>query len=636
LISVRTVLAIASFIIYVSAVVALHQERRAQYAVDVYGLAGAVSNLVYGAPVGTIYDGVLAPFLEGSRPVAQVLEESARGEVRTGALVKFAPDGNGIGYVAVTTLAMRLFGLNLSSMTFLLLGFMAASTLAFLWRYRDERAFAVPLYFFSVTIMLFTWLVYDRNIANQIPIGGMRYYSVVAVLPAMHVLLEVADTSRPAAIARVRNLALLAVQLFLLAAVVFIRPSAAYLPMAIVAGALLVIAAHRRNRAALRTIMGKGAYLAALTGLLVGLTILWMPKDYLEAGRATPAFWHRLVLSLGAGPAWPYDNIRDVYRCNEKWAIPDLVPGIVDQNAECLWASYAAAHGISMRDFPEQYLGGRYETAMREAFFNFARLNPARVLETFLYYKPWMTLSMIEEGMKIDLARQPTLMISLLLAQAANLVCIAFISPSPGKRTKILGSITILFLIFSLLPVFVAWATAHTSVDLLLYLFFGLGLILSTALGFALKTAMEGLSAGRTFEIVLFRSLALNLLLTGGLVLPWLAAEWFEPRPGPEVILERLTKRLYGADAHVMGAALQADRGKLASPFEALQQARREVRQKLAAQPLDPETLAKAMSDLRVKADAFAAALQDIMLQAARKLSPDGRNHLRLDPGMEL
>jgi hypothetical protein len=152
-----------------------------------------------------------------------------------------------------------------------------------------------------------------------------------------------------------------------------------------------------------------------------------------------------------------------------------------------------AAHEIQ-----EQYLGGRYEAAMREAFFDITRLYPARVAETFLYYKPKMTLSVVGEGMRIDLALQPALMLCLLLAQTATLVGFTWFSPLLGIGARRLGKVTTLFLIFSLLPDFVAWPMAHTSADFLLYLFFGLGLLLGTTLAFALATAFTGPSAGRT------------------------------------------------------------------------------------------------------------------------------------------
>ncbi len=142
----------------------------------------------------------------------------------------------------------------------------------------------------------------------------------------------------------------------------------------------------------------------------------------------------------------------------------------------------------------------------------------------------------------------------------------------------------------------------------------------------------DGRFTGRRFQIVLFVSLALNLFLAGFLAARWLAPAWHEERRGPEAIAERLTSRLSGADAEVMRAAFQANQPKLASLFGELQQARREVRQRLAAQPFDPDALAKAVADLRVKQAAFFSALQDTILPAVGKLSPEGRSHLL--PGM--
>jgi len=142
----------------------------------------------------------------------------------------------------------------------------------------------------------------------------------------------------------------------------------------------------------------------------------------------------------------------------------------------------------------------------------------------------------------------------------------------------------------------------------------------------------DGLGTGRRVQILLFVSLALNLFLAGFLAARWLAPEWHERPHGPQAIVERLTSHLSGADAEVMRAAFQANQDKLAAAFGELQQARREVRQILAAQPFDPDALAKAIADVRTKQGAFFAVIQDTILPAVGKLSPEGRK--RLLPGM--
>ena len=142
----------------------------------------------------------------------------------------------------------------------------------------------------------------------------------------------------------------------------------------------------------------------------------------------------------------------------------------------------------------------------------------------------------------------------------------------------------------------------------------------------------DGLGTGRRVQILLFVSLALNLFLAGFLAARWLAPEWHEQPRGPQAIVEKLTSHLSGADAEVMRAAFQANQGKLAAAFGEVQQARHEVRQRLAAQPFDPDALAKAVAEVRVKQGAYFTALQEIILPAVGKLSPEGRKHLL--PGM--
>ena len=139
----------------------------------------------------------------------------------------------------------------------------------------------------------------------------------------------------------------------------------------------------------------------------------------------------------------------------------------------------------------------------------------------------------------------------------------------------------------------------------------------------------DGRFTGRRFQIVLFASLALNLFLVGFLVARGLSHAWHHEEPrGPQAIVERLTRHLSGADAEVMRSAFQANQDKLAAAFSDLQQARREMRARIAADPYDPDALAKAAADVQVKWQAFIAALQDTILPAVGKLSPEGRRHL--------
>ncbi|HXQ68141.1 MAG TPA: hypothetical protein VN980_16335, partial [Alphaproteobacteria bacterium] len=111
--SIRLGLAVASFIIYAAAVMVLREHRYSQYLAEQFEVAAAVSNVVYGAPIGTIYSSLLGPFVYAPGRIQQTLEETARGRTETGPLLAANPNGNGIGCTLFATLAMRLFGLHL-------------------------------------------------------------------------------------------------------------------------------------------------------------------------------------------------------------------------------------------------------------------------------------------------------------------------------------------------------------------------------------------------------------------------------------------------------------------------------------------------------------------------------------------
>src|ERR1700686_3664417 len=56
----------------------------------------------------------------------------------------------------------------------------------FLWRFGDDQAVVVLLYFFALTMLLFTPAVWDPQVALGLPIGGFHYFAVVGTLPAFH------------------------------------------------------------------------------------------------------------------------------------------------------------------------------------------------------------------------------------------------------------------------------------------------------------------------------------------------------------------------------------------------------------------------------------------------------------------
>ena len=441
-----------------------------------------MSHEVYQAPLGAIYRGVLAGFLDRATPVQRTLERTVNKNIEPGELLKVAQDGNGIGHVIFATAAMHIFGPQIYSLVFTFLLLVLISSAAFIWRYQDRRLLFVPLYFASLTVLMFTVIGVDFGEMSNIAIGGIRYFSLFAVMPAAHIFLELADITKSGLRLTARNAALLGIQTLLFTIAIIIRSSAAYLLGAIGLAWLVMIVAHRRQRPESRNIVGKGAYIAALGAAFIAIFYLSVPGDYKATGRTMGIFWHRAVISLGTNPAWPFGDLRKIYDCPE--LIPEgLVHGIRDRSGQCIWFSLGRNRHVPAPELIAHIYDREYEGAMREAFFDIARSYPRQVLETFFYYKPLNLLDTVAGSLALDFNRQPFLMAIVFLAQVAVTIIfvVSAMSVARERQAQPLVRILALFFLWSLLPQFVAWSSPHTSADLSLYVFMSIGLILVAA-----------------------------------------------------------------------------------------------------------------------------------------------------------
>ena len=67
--------AIISFVIYIGAIFSLPQVKNARYCCEPSSLAAAISNVIYGAPLGSLYSGVLEYLIMHlEEPLNQTLE----------------------------------------------------------------------------------------------------------------------------------------------------------------------------------------------------------------------------------------------------------------------------------------------------------------------------------------------------------------------------------------------------------------------------------------------------------------------------------------------------------------------------------------------------------------------------------
>jgi hypothetical protein len=490
-------LAFLAFAIYACAVFTLPQVRNTLACCESSGIAAGISNIRYGTPLGSLYSGTFGYLNDRIyEPLSQTLEQAqipdtGLPETPSGSLYTTTRDGNGIGYPLVATAAFRLFGIHAWALQLTMLLLMALSAAAFLWRFHSA-AFAgvVTLYFAALTVMLFTGLVWEPQWQIQVAVGGLRYFSLVGVLPLFHILLTLVDPGPPQRETARRDAVLLALQTAIFILTVLVRGST--LPQ--VAGIALVCVVlawkHRHKTQRLRALLGKLAAMGLAGVVSLSVIAVAVPRDYLTEGRFGPDIWERVTLGLGANPAWPFAGVTDMFDCKE--FIPQgLQPGMLDDNGHCIWFDYVLKHNIPIEKAGDKVLDSSYGTAMREAFFKIAARHPAEVLKTFIYYKPQRIVTSITKIVRFNFggdqsrARNPAgppvvpyppLAIGLLFVSlGVALIHFGIGAVSMAELSRVIG-VTLFLVAFTVPTYLAAWATPPTSVDLLLYCLFGLGL----------------------------------------------------------------------------------------------------------------------------------------------------------------
>jgi hypothetical protein len=482
--ALAVVLAMASFAIYAAAALLVYQDRPSQHYIERYCLAAAVSSAVYGAPVGAIYSGVLAALIDDTKaPIEARLAALARGDTPRGQLEPANHDGQGIGYNAAATVFVWLFGVRFEALEYGFLSLVGLSTLAFSLRYRDARLCLAPLAFLALTIMLFTPLSRDQTILDQAPFAGVRYFSLAAILPTLHLLLELADPRQPSRRGYGANLALAAIQLFVLFVAILVRGSPAYNLIGLVVTCLFLFFHRRRDGAAVLRLAFKAGSLLLIGATMASMIYLWIPASYKDSGRIGGVVWHRALISLQVNPAWPFGRLSATYRCEQY--LPQGLAGVSgDQIGHCFWIAYAIEHGLSSGRLVDEVYDGKYESVMRSDLIAIFRKYPKEVLATFLIYKPLLTLAAIKTASAISIGGISYWLILFPISESVIVLLFWKAVAAHGARSIIgaLAAPAAVLTILAFLPPFVAWGAIYTVWDNVFYLFFDAAILIGALL----------------------------------------------------------------------------------------------------------------------------------------------------------
>jgi hypothetical protein len=474
-------LSVLSFLLYAAGVVALHQDRSSNWSVESDDpIPGAISHVIYGVRLGAIDANVLSVFrAQNQRTLASAMAKVADGSIAPSQSQIIANDGIGVGSILFATLAMSIFGAHISSLVFFFLAVIGTSALAFSWRFQDARLFMVPACFLVLSIIFLTPLCATPGIADQVPIGGNRYFSVAAILPAFHICFEISERVPPQSKQlQLVNSILLTLQALILFGTLLVRSSAGFFALVIVAILLYRLCAERRDRSKWVPIAAKLGLIAA-PAIFWGIVVVKILPAYVETGRVFGNFWHRAFVSFGLHPDWPFGNLREVYDCSKN--IPaGLVPGFSDRNGHCIWFVDSSNKARSDKEIGDGLYGGEYEAAMRQAFLRVVVSYPQKALELFVYIKSFLVLRTLREAFQLQLEAVPKAIPAIVGIEL--LIFISVIAASVRRGIDVVSrqvSIVFVFFILSLLPLYVAWAVLWTSVDAIFFMYCSIAIVVA-------------------------------------------------------------------------------------------------------------------------------------------------------------
>jgi hypothetical protein len=352
--------------------------------------------------------------------------------------------GNELGLVDYTYWAFKLYGISIDAFVLFYFTLLLVSVFLFFVTFRRSR-FCLLLLMLYLAAHYFA-LDYAQTRAI-IAIQNSRFFPVLALLPALYLLLLVVTRARPT----LAVVAMAAVETFILMFMVFCRTQTYWEILAIVLVAVVVTGLRPLRQALFRisrwpSAIGKSIYetwpaALAVVGVIVllGYSALAPDRTLYSAESKAHLFWHDFFSStVGSDPV-----LYAIYGYNLAPFSDNIsyVAAIRDLRGRNDGASPIAEFDDGVLNIDIWKSNGAYDAQMRQLYFRVVREHPWLVVRSFLIGKPQAQIHFFV--ITPELWNRQAYVYPFLLALAATVLALAFGAPLPTIRAALTGAVVV-------------------------------------------------------------------------------------------------------------------------------------------------------------------------------------------------
>jgi hypothetical protein len=348
--------------------------------------------------------------------------------------------GNELGLIDYTYWAFKLYGISINALVLFYFTLLFVSVALFFVTFRRSRFCLLLLMLYLAAHYLALDYAQEPGI---IAIQNSRFFPVLALLPALYLLLLVVTRARPT----LALAAVAAVQTFILMFLVFCRTQTYWEILAIVFVAVVVTGLRPLRQALFRvrqwpSAIGKSVYktwpaVLAVAGVIVLLCYSQFAPNEDLYSRESKAhiFWHDFFSSTVSADPTLYAK----YGYNLPPFSDDLsyVAATHDLRGRNDGASPIAEVVDGVLDIDIWKSNGAYDLEMRRLYFRVVREHPWLVLQSFVIGKPRAQIQRFLETP--ELWNRHNYVIPFVLALAATVLALTFGAPLPTVRTALSG-----------------------------------------------------------------------------------------------------------------------------------------------------------------------------------------------------